>query len=212
MLRFVFRLLLPTSVSPIDCFLVPPGSDVLLARCLVAFPGFCGFCEWPMRPDCCAPPVVSARSRLPGFSICCFVDPPPPSGVLPLRCPPISSPRFATPVFFRFSATDLLPALSAPASGCCRSGVFLFRFFQTSPGFVALLRRADSFFVAECNRSVPLSHRVFPVSLPRSRRPRFRFFVLSSRFCCSFVIVVNRRFSFFAGSPVGCFLPAVLLR
>ena len=165
-----------------------------------------------MRPDGRAPPVVSARSRLPGFSICCFVDPPPPSGVLPLRCPPISSPRFATPVFFRFSATDLLPALSAPASGCCRSGVFLFRFFQTSPGFVALLRRADSFFVAVCNRSVPLSHRVFPVSLPRSRRPRFRFFVLSSRFCCSFVIVVNRRFSFFAGSPVGCFLPAVLLR
>ena len=100
----------------------------------------------------------------------------------------------------------------SPASGCCRSGVFLSRFFQTSPGFVALLRRGDSFFVAVCNRSVPLSHRVFPVSLPRSRRPRFRFFVLSSRFCCSCVIVVNRRFSFFAGSPVGCFLPAVLLR
>ena len=98
------------------------------------------------------------------------------------------------------------------ASGCCRSGVFLFRFFQTSPGFVVLLRRADSFFVAVCNRSVPFTHRVFPVSPPRSRRPRFRFFVLSSRFCCSFVIVGNRRFRFFAGSPVGCFLPAVLLR
>ena len=89
---------------------------------------------------------------------------------------------------------------------------FLVPFLQTSPGFVALLRRADSFFVAVYNRFVPFTRRVFPVSLPRSRRPRFRFFVLSSRFCCSFVIVVNRRFSFFAGSPVGCFLPAVLLR
>ena len=125
MLRFVFRLLLPTPVSPIDCCLVPPGSDVLLARCLVAFNGFCGFCEWPMRPDCCAPPAVSARSRLPGFSICCFVDPPPPPafcryGVLRFRRL-VSRPRFFSGFprricFPRFRR--LLPVVAAPAFSC----------------------------------------------------------------------------------------------
>ena len=125
MLRFVFRLLSPTPVSPIDCRLVPPGSDVLLARCLVAFNGFCGFCEWPMRPDGRAPPVVSARSRLPGFSICCFVDPPPPPafcryGVLRFRRL-VSRPRFFSGFprricFPRFRL--LLPVVAAPAFSC----------------------------------------------------------------------------------------------
>ena len=94
----VFRFSLLPSVSPIFCFLVLPGSGVFLSRCLVAFPGFCGFCEWPMHPDCCVPSVAYSGLVYPVFEPCCFVVLlPPPAfcryGVFRFRCF-VSLPRF----------------------------------------------------------------------------------------------------------------------
>ena len=152
LLRFVFRLLLPASASPIDCFLVPPGSDVLLARRHVALPGFCGFREWPMRPDSCAPPVVSARSRLPGFSICCFVAPPP-----PIR-------RFAVTVSSDFVASFRDPGFSGFPRRIC---------------FPRLRRLFGCVLPVACFRLLPLRRVLVPFF---SDVPRFRCSAASRRF------------------------------
>ena len=137
--------------------------SVALPRCA---PRFCGFCQCPMRPDCCVP-----RSRLPSAVYpvfqalllrcsACFSD------VLALRRLPISLLRFAPPVVASlFFVTDLFLG-PARVLDCCCSGVFLLRPFQASCGSVALSCLADYFFVAVYNRPIALAPMSFRFRAP----------------------------------------------
>ena len=149
---------------------------------------FRGFCEWPMCPDRCAPPVISARLRLPGFPI----------SVVSAFCFPVrhfavtASSNFVASFrdsgfACRFFATDLLPspaasswlrpsgraipAVAAPSFSC--SG-----YFRRPPASAPCCVAPILFSSPPVIRSVAFAHRVFPVSFSRSRRPCSCFFVV----------------------------------
>ena len=177
--------------------------SVALPRCA---PRFCGFCQCPMRPDCCAP-----RSRPPGVVYpifqalllrcsACFSD------VLALRRLPISLLRFAPPVVASlFFVTDLFLG-PARVPGCCCSGVFLLRFVQASCGSVALSCLADYFVVAVYNRPVALVPMSFRFRVPGRGVP-----VSVSSFCLpsSVAPLSSRRIAgcFFCSPPLWLFPP-----
>ena len=162
-------------------------------------PRCCGFCQCPMRPDCCAP-----RSRLPGVVYpvfqalllrcsACFSD------VLALRRLPISLLRLAPPVVASlFFVTDLFLG-PARVLGCCCSGVFSLRPFQASCDSVALSCLADYLFGAGHDRPIAVAPMSFRFRTPGGGVP-------VSVACCVLQVLS------FACYLFGCFLSSVLLR